>query len=73
MKLQLVSCDAKRPDKRAIAKVLEEYAGLDSGTASELTGYLLEGTPIDIEVSEGTSSSAFRALRKLDVDYEIVE
>ena len=73
MELQLLSCDAKKPDKRAIAKTLETYANMDAGTAREMTGFLLDGSPIDIEVEEKTTSSAFRALRKLDIDYEIVE
>jgi len=73
MNIQLLSCSAKRPDKRAISKMLVEYAdGMDSSLADELTGYLLEGTPVDIEVSDNTSS-AFRAIRKLDIDYEIQE
>ena len=73
MNIQLLSCSAKRPDKRAISKMLVEYAdGMDASLADELTGYLLEGTPIDIEVSDN-SSSAFRAIRKLDIDYEIQE
>jgi len=45
---------------------------MDSSLATELTGYLLEGTEIEIEVS-GTTNAAFRALRKLDIDYEIME
>ncbi|MFK7931987.1 MAG: hypothetical protein AB8G22_00675 [Saprospiraceae bacterium] len=72
MNLKLTSCDAHRPDKRKIAKTLEDIAGLDGGTAREMTGYLLDGSPIDIEVI-GNTSSAFRALRKLDIDYEIEE
>lgn len=74
MKLNLLSCDAKRPDKRAIANCIFEIAeGMDSGLASELTDILLRGDLVDIEVGEKNSSSAFRALRKLDIDYEIVE
>ena len=73
MKIQLVSCTAQRPDRRGIAKMLEEIAdGMDSQLAQELTDVLLEGTSVDIEVSNNTSS-AFRALRKLDVDYELEE
>lgn len=73
MNLNLLSCDAQRPDKRAIAKCLEEVANMDSSLANELTSILLEGDQIEIEVSDKNSSSAFRALRKLDIDYEIVE
>ncbi len=73
MKLNLLSCDAPRPDRRAIAKCLAEIAAnMDESLATELTGILLEGDCVDIDV-EKNSSSAFRALRKLDIDYEIVE
>lgn len=72
MKLNLLSCDADRPNKRNIAKCLEEIAGMDSSLANELTGILLEGDMIDIEVDE-TSNAPLRALRKLSIDYEIVE
>lgn len=74
MKLHLLSCDAKRPGKRAIANCIYEIAAdMDSGLANELTDILLEGDQVDIEVMDKNSSSAFRALRKLEVDYEIVE
>jgi len=73
MKLNLLSCDAAKPDRRGIAKCLEEIAGLDRGTAGELTDILLEGDPIEIEVSDKNSSSAFRSVRKLGIDYEIIE
>ncbi len=73
MKLNLLSCDAKRPDRRAIARCISEISSsVDDSLAGELTDILLDGDPVEIEVSEN-SSSAFRALRKLDVDYEIVE
>lgn len=73
MKLNLMSCDAAKPDKRAIAKCLEEYAFFDSYTAKEMTDVLLEGDVVDIEVDDNNSNSAMRALRKLSIDYEIVE
>jgi len=74
MKLKLLSCDAKRPDKRAIANCIDEIAlNMDRGLASELTDIMLEGDPVDIEVDDKNQSSAFRALRKLGIDYEIVE
>ena len=73
MEIQLLSCDAARPDRRGISKMLEEIAdGMDQSLAQELTSILLEGTPVEIEVSQSTSS-AFRALRKFDIDYKIVE
>jgi len=41
--------------------------------SNELTEILLEGDVVDIEVADKNSGSALRALRKLDIDYEIVE
>lgn len=74
MKLNLLSCDAPRPDKRAIAKCIAEISnGVSDSLAFELTEILIEGDAVDIEVSDKNSGSALRALRKLDVDYEIVE
>ena len=71
MKIQLLSCDAIRPDQRAITKMLEEISsGVGNSEARELASILIDGTPIDIEVTSNTSS-AFRALRKLAIDYEI--
>ena len=73
MQLQLTSVSADRPDKRAIARTISDIADdVDQNLANELTGYLLEGSPVDIVVSFN-ESSAFRALRKLDVEYDIVE
>jgi hypothetical protein len=74
MKLNLLSCDADRPDRRAIAKCLTEISpNMDESLANELTDILLEGEVVDLEVDDKNTSSAFRALRKLSVDYEIVE
>lgn len=74
MILQLLSCDAQRPDRRAISNALSTYASnMDEGLARELTGILLDGSPVEIEVEGKTTSSAFRALRKLKVDYEIMD
>ena len=73
MKIQLLSCDAQRPDRRAITKMLEEVANIDNSLAREFTDYLLDGSPVDIEVSSKTTSSAFRSLRKLNIDYEIMD
>jgi len=74
MKLKLLSCDAPRPDKRKIAKCLAEISiDLDESMARELTDILLEGDPIDLEVGDKNSSSAFRALRKISIDYDILE
>ena len=74
MKLYVLSCGAKRPDKRAISNCIFEISSdIDSGLATELADILLEGDQIEIEVDDKISSSAFRALRKLSLDYEIVE
>ncbi len=73
MKIQLLSCSAARPDRRAISKMLVETAdGMDQSLATELTDVLLDGSEVEIEVSFN-ESSAYRALRKLNIDYEIVE
>jgi len=74
MKLNLLSCGADRPDKRAIVKCLVEISsGVDDALARELTDILLDGDAVDVEVIDANSSSSFRALRKLQIDYEIVE
>jgi len=74
MKLNLLSCDAQRPDKRAIAKCITEISlGINEPLSSELTDILLEGDAVDIELEDKNAASALRALRKLDIDYEIIE
>jgi hypothetical protein len=74
MKLNLLSCDAPRPDRRAITKCIAEVSSnIDDSLAGELTDILLEGDAVDIEVEDKNFSSASRALRKLSIDYEIVE
>ena len=74
MNLNLLSCDAQRPDRRAIAKcILEVSSNIDGSLSNELTDILLEGDAVDIEVDDKNSGSALRALRKLDIDYEIIE
>lgn len=74
MKVNLLSCDAPRPDKRAIANCITEIASsVSPSLAHELTAVLLEGDPVDIEMSDKNTGSALRALRKLSIDYEIIE
>lgn len=74
MKLLLLSCDAQKPDRRAISNCIAEISTtLDMSLSQELTDIFLQGDPIDIEILNKNSSSAFRALRKLEIDYEIVE
>ncbi|SDB36956.1 hypothetical protein SAMN03097699_0950 [Flavobacteriaceae bacterium MAR_2010_188] len=73
MKLNLLSCDAQRPDKRAIAKCIAEISTVGDSLAQEFTEILLEGDPVELDVSDKNSATALRALRKLDIDYEILE
>jgi len=74
MKLNLLSCDAQRPDRRAIAKCIVELStDINEPLANELTDILLEGDAVDIEIEDKDTGSALRALRKLSIDYEIIE
>ncbi|MEW4925608.1 hypothetical protein [Algibacter sp. 2305UL17-15] len=69
-----MSCDAQRPDKRAIAKCIAEISlNISDSLAYELTAILLEGDAVDIEVGDKNSGSALRTLGKLSIDYEIIE
>ena len=74
MKLNLLSCDAQRPDTRAIANCIAEVSSnIDQSLSNELTNMFLEGDAIEIEVEDKNASSALRALRKLSIDYEIID
>ncbi|MFT6055513.1 MAG: hypothetical protein ACJAS3_000596 [Roseivirga sp.] len=74
MKLNLLSCDAQKPDRRAIAKCIAEVSSnMGESFSNELAGILLEGDAVDIEVEDRNSATALRALRKLSIDYEIIE
>jgi hypothetical protein len=74
MKLNLLSCDAQRPGKRLIAKCISEISSnISDSLSNELTSILLEGDAVDIEVEDKNTGSALRALRKLSIDYEIIE
>ncbi|MCH1539274.1 hypothetical protein N9M11_00965 [Flavobacteriaceae bacterium] len=74
MKINLLSCDAPRPDRRAIANCIAEISsGVSNSMSIELTDILLEGDPVDIEINDKSSGSSLRALRKLSVDYEFME
>ncbi|MDG1393421.1 MAG: hypothetical protein P8P55_01185 [Flavobacteriaceae bacterium] len=74
MKLNLLSCDAPRPDKRAISKcILEISSQMNQSLCNELTEILLDGDVVDVEVADKNTASALRALRKLSIDYEIIE
>lgn len=72
MNIRLNNCAATRPDKRAIINLLLELSGdLDQYTAQEYMDILLAGDGVEIEITSNTSS-AFRALRKLQIDYDIL-
>lgn len=74
MKLKLLSCDAARPDSRSIAKCLVEISsGITESSSHELTAIFLEGDSVTIEIQDKESGSALRMLRKLSIDYEIIE
>lgn len=74
MKLNLLSCDAQRPDRRAIANCIVTISlNISESLSHELTDILLEGDAVDIEIDDKDTASALRALRKLDIDYEIIE
>jgi len=73
MRVNLLSCDAQRPDKRAIAKCIAEIsANMNESLSNELTDILLEGDAVDIELNDKNTGSALRALRKLSIDYAII-
>ena len=74
MKINLLSYDGLRPDKRAIAKCIVEIStNINESLSNELTNILLDGDIIDIEINNKNSGSSLRALRKLNIDYEIIE
>jgi hypothetical protein len=69
-----LSCNAKRPDKRAIAKCIAEISSnINESLSNELMEILLEGDAVDIQLEDKNAGSGLRALRKLDIDYEIIE
>ncbi len=73
MIIQLNSCSAARPDRRALASMIVEIADdMDQSVANESVDILLDGDPVEVEVSFN-ESTAFRKLRKLDVDYTILD
>ena len=74
MELNLLSCDAQRPDKRAIAQCFAEISSsMDMSMSNQLADIFLEGDEVTIEIEDRNSGSALRALRKLSIDYEIIE
>lgn len=74
MKLNLLSCNAQRPDRRVISNYIQEISfNLDSNLSNELTDILLEGDAIEVEIEDKNSGSVLRTLRKIGIDYEIFE
>mgnify|MGYP005632918915 FL=1 len=74
MKINLLSYDGLRPDKRAIAKCIVEIStNINESLSNELTNILLDGDAVDIEIDNKNSGSSLRSLRKLNIDYEIIE
>ena len=74
MKINLLSYDGLRPDKRAISKCIVEISiNINESLSNELTEILLLGDAVEIDVHDKNTATALRALRKLDVDYEILE
>ena len=73
MKINLLSCDAQRPDKRAITRCIADISTASENLTHELTEILLEGDAVDIEIEDKNRGSALRALRKLELDYEIID
>ena len=74
MKINLLSYDGLRPDKRAISKcIVEITTNINESLSNELTNVLLDGDIVDIEINNKNSGSSLRALRKLNIDYEIIE
>ena len=69
-----MSCDAQRPNKRAIAQCIDEIStNISASLSNELAEILLEGDAVDFEVDDKNAGSSLRALRKLSIDYEIIE
>lgn len=74
MKLNLLTCKTQRPDRRAITQCMVEFSlNVDLSSANEITDLLLDGDPVVIEIKDKDSGSALRALRKLSIDYEIID
>jgi hypothetical protein len=46
---------------------------MDPSSAYELTQILMEGDSVEVEIENKNSGSALRALRKLSIDYEILD
>jgi|TARA_B110000046_G_scaffold36627_1_gene39981 hypothetical protein len=74
MKLNLLSCEAQRPDRKVISRFISEIScNINESLSNELTLILLEGDSIEIEIENKSSGSALRTLRKLNIDYEVID
>ena len=74
MKLKLLSCEAQRPDRKVISRCISEIScNINESLSNELTLILLEGDSIEIEIENKSSGSALRTLRKLNIDYEVID
>ena len=74
MKLNLLSCEAQRPDRKVICRFISEIScNINESLSNELTLILLEGDSIEIEIENKSSGSALRTLRKLNIDYEVID
>jgi hypothetical protein len=74
MNLNLLSCGAQRLDKRALAKCIEEISSnINESLSHELTEILLEVDAVDIQLEDKNAGSSLKAMRKLDIDYEIIK
>ena len=74
MKLILLSCKTQRPDRKVISKCISDISyNINESLSNELTLILLDGDLIEIEIENKSSGSALRALRKLNIDYEVID
>ena len=74
MKLNLLSCKTQRPDRKVISKCIFDISyNMNESLSNELTVILLEGDSIEIEIENKSYGSALRALRKLNIDYEVID
>ena len=74
MKLNLLSCKTQRPDRKVISKCISDISyNINESLSNELTLILLEGDSIEIEIENKSYGSALRTLRKLNIDYEVID
>ena len=56
-----------------VSSIILVSSNIDESLSNELTDILLEGDAVAIEMEDKNSGSALRALRKLSIDYEIID